>query len=92
MRVDHDQRSHVLLAEFDGDSVLLNTVTGQYFALNDTGLAIWKLAQAGDDCATIAHQLARDFDVPHAEIRRDVQEFVAALADARLLPGNEGEL
>jgi len=24
-RVDHDQRSHVLLAEFDGDSVLLNT-------------------------------------------------------------------
>ncbi|MEJ6479486.1 MAG: PqqD family protein [Octadecabacter sp.] len=40
--------------EFDGEVVVLNLKTGQYFGLNESGVALWSAILAGADPADIA--------------------------------------
>jgi hypothetical protein len=40
--------------EFDGEIVILNLQSGQYFGLNDSGAALWTVVQAGGDPAGVS--------------------------------------
>ncbi len=76
----------VLLAEFDGESVLLNTQTGHYFSINEAGLAIWRLASAERSREEIVSELEATFDISHSQASADVDSFLASLKGAELLP------
>lgn len=74
----------IILAEFDGESVLLDTNSGQYFALNETGGALWKLALAGGDAPAIATQPSCNSNVPFGQILDDTNAFMRVLCEAGL--------
>ncbi len=75
----------VLVRELDGEAVLLDLATGQYFGLNATGVRIWTLLAEGCDLAAIRERLAAEYAGPAEAIAGDLVELVAALEREGLL-------
>lgn len=79
----------VLLTELpDGTGVLLHLGTKFYYALNRTGLVVWKRLAAGQPAApdALAQALATEFaDVTPEQARADVDALLRELADEGLL-------
>lgn len=53
--------------------------SGQSFTVNETGLAILRLAQQINDIETLVNELAMQFDADAIEIQRDVPDFATRL-------------
>ena len=66
----------------DDEVVLMNTQSGEFFALKGTGLAIWNLIDGKRDQTAICAVLAERFEVAPDQCHTDVAEFVAQLAKA----------
>jgi PqqD family protein of HPr-rel-A system len=66
----------------DDEVVLMNSQSGEFFALKGTGLAIWNLIDGTRDTATICAELTEAFDVDAAQCQADVAEFIARMAKA----------
>jgi hypothetical protein len=79
----------VLLTELkDGSGVLLHLRTKFYYALNGTGVAVWKLIAAGQagSAEALAAQIATQFiDTPPDQARRDVAALLLELEGEGLL-------
>lgn len=71
--------------EVDGELVIMNVATGDFFGLKGTGLAIWKLIEQHEDVAAIKEALLSDYDVSEADCAAEVDEFVRELVHAKLL-------
>ena len=72
----------VLVHEEEGEALLLNVASGQYYALNQTGALVWQALTAGDDpTATVA---AAWPDVPAETIAADVGQVLDDLVQAGL--------
>lgn len=71
--------------EVDGELVLMNVATGDFFGLKGTGLAIWKLIDQHEDVTAIKEALQSDYDVSEADCAAEVDEFVRELVHAKLL-------
>jgi len=85
----------VVLTELkDGTGVLLHLRTKFYYALNRTGVAVWKLMAAGQggSVAVVAGRIAEQFrDVPPDAVERDVAALLTDLeAEGLLLPPERG--
>lgn len=73
----------------DGTGVLLHLGTKFYFALNATGVAVWRLLESGEATAPedLARRLVERFaGVTYEDALRDVNELVAELRAEDLLP------
>lgn len=74
----------VLFREVDGQMVLLNLESEQYYGLNSIGADIvTRLTSA--PYATVFAALARDYDVDPDVLRRDIDNLIEALERAGLL-------
>lgn len=71
--------------EVDGELVLMNMATGRFFALEDSGLAIWRAIDGERDVAAIAAELAGQFGTDAATVVSDSDEFLANLVEAGLV-------
>ena len=79
----------VVWRDVDGEVVLLNVVTGQYFGLDSVGSTVWKLLlEHGDEGASLQALTARvieifDVDGPTAE--GDLIALFTQLVDQQLI-------
>ena len=70
---------HVLARELEGECVLLNLQTEQYFGLDPVATTMWSaLTSTGSIGAAFDELLAR-FDVDGARLREDVDAFIDKL-------------
>jgi len=80
--------SEIAAEDFEDGTVLINFLTGKYFAFNDFGGALWRMSSNGVSIAElidIIPSMAMQ-DVPSPEIvARDVSEFFHILIEHRLL-------
>jgi hypothetical protein len=77
------RRGDRLAARRVGDEmVLLSADDSSLFVLNDVGTVIWEAADGRTSVEAIAALMCREYDVDLETARRDVEEFVAALAGA----------
>ncbi len=76
--------SHVLLREVDGEMVLLNLDSEQYYGLDVVGARILTALTTKPRPEALA-ALQKDYDVDAARLGRDVDELVARLLDVGLL-------
>lgn len=76
--------------EVDGEVVLMNTATGTFYSLEDSGLAIWKSINGQRGRDAIVDALAADFDADRSAIADDVDAFLATLAGAGLIEVGTG--
>ncbi|WP_336000313.1 PqqD family peptide modification chaperone [Halorientalis halophila] len=69
----------------DGEEVLLQTETGEYYGLNAVGTRIWEAVQEPRRVADVEETIRAEFDVSAAACREDVQAFLTDLREAQLL-------
>lgn len=75
----------VFCQELNGESVLLNLDTEQYYSLDPTGTRIWQLLiNTASIDATVKAMLA-EYSIEEAALRRDVEELVRKLIAKGLL-------
>jgi hypothetical protein len=75
----------VVYRSFPGETVVLNLDTGQYHGLNPTAARMLEQLESSDNVAEALAALTSEFEVPVAEIERDLRELCAALLDRRLI-------
>lgn len=75
----------VLMTEADGEAVLLNLESGQYYSLDGVGTRMWRLLAEHGQIEAAIQALLQEYDVAEAALRQDVQELVQTLASERLL-------
>jgi hypothetical protein len=68
-----------------GELIMLDTRTGEYLGLDETGSDLWRLLAEGLDTEDIKAQLARAHRADPDEVDRDVDRFLDELRDAGLV-------
>jgi hypothetical protein len=67
----------VALTDLDGEMVLLDIDSGQYFGLNDVGTTVFQLVERPMPVADVIEHLQATYaDVPRDQLRRDVIAFL----------------
>jgi Coenzyme PQQ synthesis protein D (PqqD) len=81
-----DSGREIIWSVVDGEAMLLNAVSGEYFSLNGTGTEVWQRLQDGTSEAEIVESMARMYGVEASGIQRDVADLIAELRSAQLWP------
>jgi len=75
----------VLAQELDGETVLLDLGSENFFGLDAVSTRVWQLLQGGVERAEIIDRLLAEYDVERVVLERDVEELLAQLVDAGLI-------
>jgi hypothetical protein len=65
--------------------ILLNLVTGEYFEVDETALAIWNLIDGKTTAGGMAAKLARTYAAPPERVEKDVVRFLSELGKRNLV-------
>jgi hypothetical protein len=66
-------------------SVLINLQSGKVFSLNGVGAKVWTMLEQGASFDGVIDALSREYNVPKAELRNDLDGFIEDLAQKDLL-------
>jgi hypothetical protein len=75
----------VLFQEIDGENVLMDTATEQFFSLDPMGAAIWILLNADPSIQATRTKLLETYEVTPEALEKDLTEFITRLIDAGLI-------
>lgn len=78
-------RSSLTWRVVEGEALIVDLHTGDYFSLNAIATDIWERLQVGQDPDEIATDIADRYAIDAATASADVAELMAHLRDARLL-------
>jgi len=85
MSILYRQNPDMVATEMDGDIVMMNTGTGEYYSIRGSGARIWELASAPITELDLVNRICDEFDVAEAVCAADVRVFLAELLEARLI-------
>ena len=77
--------SGTLYRELQGESVLLQLDSGEYFGLDEVGTRIWQLIVEKGDLAEVEAAMLEEFDVDKAALSNDLSRLVDQLVAKRLI-------
>jgi hypothetical protein len=69
----------------DGEVMVINLDTGVYYSVTGAGAAVWPMLVGGATLREISDRVARHYGADAESVDRDVQSFVARLADEAIL-------
>lgn len=69
----------------DGEGVLVNLNTKQYFRLNQTAMFVWHRIQKGQHAGDIASDMTDEYEVSPAQALESVQRFLWSLSASKLV-------
>lgn len=75
----------VLFTAVGGEVVLLNTLSNQYYALDEVGAHFWGLLTEGKTLRKAYASLLKEFEVKPAQLEQDLLELVAHLQENGLI-------
>jgi hypothetical protein len=75
----------VLFQEIEGECVLLDMTSEQYFGLDDVGTKIWQLLVTDGDTARVVSTLTHVYDVDEVTLRNDVANLIRELSEKGLV-------
>ncbi|WP_284124999.1 PqqD family protein [Parerythrobacter aestuarii] len=71
---------HLEAVEMDGQTVMMDTREGCYFALDEVGGAVWTLLERPNSLKTAIDHVASRFDSPdREELENDIEAFLTDL-------------
>jgi hypothetical protein len=74
----------------DGEAVMINLTTGNYYSLNESGSAVWSLIESGAGTNEIVGRLAARYEAAENEIEEAVMRLLEELRHEELVaPGAE---
>jgi hypothetical protein len=78
-------KPHVIFQELEGELVLLNMETEQYYGLDEMGGKIWNLLDETHDAAIVSKTIYKLYDVSEEQANKDVFELINKLKGADLI-------
>lgn len=75
----------VLYQTLDGESVLLNLGSEQYFGLDEVGTCMWSILRETESVEAAFQRLLAVYDVEPEQLRSDLDELISQLAEHGLL-------
>jgi len=69
----------------DGEAVIINLETGNYYSLTDAGSAIWGLMLGGHNLDAICSAICEAFEGEQSEIENGVRELFSELEQENLI-------
>ena len=75
----------VLSRVIDEEAVLLNLTTGTYCGMNEVATRAWEILEEPTSFDALCGRLTAEFEVEPATVRTDMQDFVRALTNAKLV-------
>jgi hypothetical protein len=72
--------SQATSCEVAGETVILDAASGQYFALNPVGTAVWQHLQTPCTISQLCEKLCAEYEVPLEQCEADVSVLVEQLA------------
>jgi hypothetical protein len=76
---------HATSCEVAGETVILDITSGQYFALNPVGSAVWQHVQKGCTLAVLCEKLREEYDVTAERCEAGVTALLDQLAERGLI-------
>lgn len=75
----------VILQNVDDETLLFDSATELFFALNEVGAILWKSMQKHDDLQAVFAEMAEAFDVESERLGDDLNAFADTLAAQGLI-------
>jgi len=75
----------VFAQEVDGEMVLLDMESENYFGLDEVGTAIWQAMQEKETLKEVLEVLLEQYEVEAEVLERDLSDFVAKLLESGLV-------
>ena len=89
MNIDANARvrmgKDVLVQKIEGESILLNLVTENYFALDEVGTSIVTTLDESDSVAAATRKLLEIYEVEETKLKEDITQLVNECEQAGLL-------
>jgi hypothetical protein len=76
---------NVLFRLVGDEGVLVNLDTEQYLGVNAVGARMWHVLAASDSVQAAYEQLLDEYEVEPAQLRADLDEFIAGLLRQKLV-------
>src|SRR5215813_5764676 len=74
----------------DGEAVIINLDSGNYYSLIDVGSFVWSLIEKGASASEVQHCVVQTYQGDEADIDRGVQELLAQLQQENLIVPVDG--
>jgi len=74
----------VFAQEVDGEMVLLDMNSENYFGLDEVGTAIWQAMQESGSLEKVYHAMLEQYEVEPEVLQKDLLEFAQKLSDSGL--------
>jgi len=75
----------VLSQEVDGETVLLDLQSENYFGLDEVGTRIWQLLQEKKNLQEVFDALFEEYDVEEQQLEKDMKEHIGKLVETGLI-------
>src|SRR5512135_669198 len=75
----------VLFRDLDGEAILLNTVTGNYYGLDKVGARMWQCLTERGSVSQAYSALLKEYAVTPERLQTDLLAFIDKLCDKALL-------
>ena len=75
----------VFAQEVDGEMVLLDMNSENYFGLDEVGTAIWQVMQEKETLQEVLDVLLEQYEVESDVLEKDLADFVAKLVESGLV-------
>ena len=76
---------NVFAQEIDEETIILDSVTQEYFSINEIGKVIWSLLSQNKNLEEIKAQMLEMYEVPEEQLEKDLLNFLQALAKKGLI-------
>lgn len=76
-------------ADLEGEVVVLDMESGQYYGLNEVGARILELVQEPQSVEAIVEALSKEYDVEKSRLEQDVVGFLQDMESHRIIEVHE---
>ena len=79
------QRKDIVWKIVDEEGILLHLESSDYFAINDTGLEIWKYMDGKKTLEEIGSKLADEYGIREEAAMKNLKDFIERLLEHKLI-------
>lgn len=79
------RNDEVIEADIDGDKVMMDIESGNYYGLDPVARRIWEILETPMTANQVAEQLIQEFDVSLDQCQTDIQPFIEDMVNNQLL-------
>jgi len=77
--------SSVFIQEVDNEVIILDTITEEYFSINEVGKDIWDLISKNLSLKAIKEELSLVYEIDENQLEVDILNFIKALNEKGLI-------